>query len=430
MRIQLNSKVIVQCVAIAYFAASFLTVAYSGAKYIMVICSILIALCAAVINKGKLRVRIESYHLYTVVFLTFCFISMLWAVSYELTLQRAILILQILVVMFLIYLYYQDRSMDDLLMVAMIGGYLVSLIVLVNQGLDTYLNGILTGTRIYNDEYINANSLGMLMASSIVINFYYFIYKRKVKLWYLLSVPAFICLLGAGSRKSILLLIGGVLILIVLNNMNKKKFLNSFFKIVVLVLLLFFGIYLLSRVSAFGLLTRRFETFFNYFSSTGEVDYSTRMRVMQLNLGIQLFKENPIVGVGIDNPQVFNRQITGFNYLHNNFVELLAGGGIIGFCLYYSMYGYLLYNMLKYRSYRTKEFDICLTLLLLHLILEYGYVAYFNKETYFYFMIFFLEVRNLKQTGQKTVSYSVSKKVMHNLNVNLINKHRSGHTKQ
>lgn len=394
---KLNSNVFIQSIAIIYFAASFLNVAFSFSKYIMGICSMLIALYALALNGENLRIRLDTFHLYTSVFLIFCFISTFWAVNTDFTLEKSIVILRILVVIFLIYLYYQYRSVDDLLIVAMIGGYIVCVIVLLDQGLMVYLNGILNGIRIENENYINANTLGMLSASSIVINFYYLIYKKKIKLWYLLSIAAFICMLGSSSKKSILLLISGCLLLAILKNIDNKQFLKSVFRVLSICLFAIFLIYILSKTRALQLLSNRFEYLFNYLLGKGEADHSTLERVAMMKAGIRTFKDHMFLGVGIDNPKLFNvKQV----YLHNNYIELLAGGGIIGFALYYSMYLYLLYSMYKYRSLRTPEFDICLTLLIIHLILEYAYVSYFNKETYFYFMIFFFEVERLKQMRQ------------------------------
>lgn len=398
---KVSTNLIVQCIAVVYFATSFLTVAYSNAKYIMALCAVLIALCAAFLNSGKLRVRIDAFHLYTITFLAYCFMSILWAVNTDYTLEKSILILQILVVIFLIYLYYQDRPIDDLLMIAMFGGYVACAIVLAEQG-STYINGIVTGVRIYDDEFINANSLGMLAASSVVINFYYIIYKKKIKLWSLLSIPAFICILGAGSKKSVLMLVCGCIMLVVLKNFKKKQLLFSILRILVFLAAIIFVIYLLSKTRAFGILTRRMGFLFNYLFGKGEADHSTIERAAMAEAGRKMISEHWLAGVGIDNPQFFNVRQT---YLHNNFLELLAGGGIIGFGLYYAMYVYLLYNMYKYRSYRSDEFDVCITLLLLQIVLQYAYVAYFNKETYFYFMLFFLEVKKLQQLGKNKLQH-------------------------
>ena len=190
--------------------------------------------------------------------------------------------------------------------------------------------------------------------------------------------------------------------LVALKNFKKKQLLFSILRILILGAAIIFIIYLLSKTSAFGILTRRMDFLFNYLFGNGEADHSTIERAAMAEAGRKIISEHWLVGVGIDNPQFFNVRQT---YLHNNFLELLAGGGIIGFGLYYFMYIYLLYNMYKYRQFRSDEFDVCIILLLLHLVLEYAYVDYLSKETYFYFMIFFLEVKKLQQLGKNKLQH-------------------------
>ena len=45
-----------------------------------------------------------------------------------------------------------------------------------------------------------------------------------------------------------------------------------------------------------------------------------------------LFYQSPITGVGVNNPSVYTFFLYGKEnyYLHNNYIELLAGTGIIG----------------------------------------------------------------------------------------------------
>ena len=89
-------------------------------------------------------------------------------------------------------------------------------------------------------------------------------------------------------------------------------------------------------------------------------------------------------------------------YLHNNYIELLAGGGIIGAAVYYSMYVYLLTKTWKLRLYKNDEYGICLIVMLLLLIVDWGSVSCYSKSTYFYFMLFNLQVKNLMSIKRRS----------------------------
>lgn len=381
---------------VAYFAATFLMGAYYTTRFIMVGCVLFVVYCLVLQTKGKLLLRAEPFYLFTLLFVAYCYFTALWAADASLTADISEGILLTLILLFLLYLYYQRKPLHQLLLVIMLGGYVVCLIALAVQGMDTYLNAIRSGARVYEEKFINANMLGMIAACSIVLNFYYIIYEKKVRWWTILAVPALICLAGAGSKKGILLLAGGGFLLIVMHSFNNRKVLFSLKRIAFLIPLLVITAYFLSKTPLFAPTIERFEGVINFVTGSGKVDFSTAERIQMMEVGVQIFKRAPILGVGIDNPQLFNIRQT---YLHNNYIELLAGGGIIGFTIYYFMYAYLLYYMWKYRSYRTGEYDICLTLMLVHLALEYAYVAYYSKETYFYLMIFFLEVKHLKEAA-------------------------------
>ena len=84
-------------------------------------------------------------------------------------------------------------------------------------------------------------------------------------------------------------------------------------------------------------------------------------------------------------------------YLHNNFVEMLCGGGLVGFILYYSIYVYLFVQLFKYRKADREAFSIAIVWLGLMLIMNYGMVTYYSKTQWYYLLIHFINVSNLKR---------------------------------
>ena len=129
----------------------------------------------------------------------------------------------------------------------------------------------------------------------------------------------------------------------------------------------------------------------------GKIDSSSVKRAAYIQIGIEQFLRTPIIGIGIGSTGALLQQYYGLDtYLHNNFVELLASGGIIGFLIYYSIHMHLLYDYFKYRRKDDPYLVLCVVFLMIQLIMEYGMVSYYSKTTYCYFLIFFLEARNLK----------------------------------
>ena len=130
----------------------------------------------------------------------------------------------------------------------------------------------------------------------------------------------------------------------------------------------------------------------------GKVDHATILRNTLRALGKESFLKHPIGGVGIANPHIIVWERLNYDaYMHDNFIELLCGGGIVGFCLYYVMYAYLFKQLWRYRDVdksRVAFFSIWLGLML---IMNYGMVTYYSKLQNFYLMIHFLNVHELKR---------------------------------
>ena len=128
------------------------------------------------------------------------------------------------------------------------------------------------------------------------------------------------------------------------------------------------------------------------------MDSSTQTRQRFIQLGIEQFWKKPFLGIGIDSSgEMLAQQGEHRTYLHNNFVELLACGGIVGFSIYYSIYVYLIYNLWNLREFSKGESDICLIILGIMLVMDYGLVSYYQKAQYFYFMVCFIQVGILKR---------------------------------
>lgn len=368
-----------------------------------VVFSAAVFLFGALVNHGKIKIRFRIFYGFVAVFILFCYLSSLWAMNTHYVYIRSFVIVKTMVCIVLVYIVLdKEITVDLLLRGMMIGGYLVVFACIVYYGFGVVKTVIVSSVR-FSGLFINNNVLGMLSANTIIINLYYFIYQRKCKKFLPLIALTVIVLAAAGSRKSILLLLAGVFLLLLSYNRGNKKAIKTILRSAVFIVILIVGLYFLATSSMFGNLQVRFQGLINYYiTGEGHVNYSTLVRAELTRLGVRIFKQHPIVGIGIDNARIFGLQLTGRDYyLHNNYVELLADGGIIGFLCYYSMYIYLIYNMIKLRKYRDQEYDICFILLLMHAVMEYGFVAYYLKDTYCYFMLFFLEVGILKRKNRK-----------------------------
>ena len=161
-------------------------------------------------------------------------------------------------------------------------------------------------------------------------------------------------------------------------------------------------------LEAFSVIEKRMDGMVALFTGRGIVDSSTWLRYEYIKLGFKIFKENPIFGIGMGNARLFVSSNYGRDaYLHNNYVELLANGGIFGFLIYYYIYYLVINDLIKYFKYREKYTVVVIILMLMQLIMDYGNVSYYYKTTIFYFLIFYISIRKMKERKRsETISFN------------------------
>ena len=328
-------------------------------------------------------------------------ISSLWAIRSSWARSKGIDILEILIAMTVIYLNCQgEQCVNDLLRIIMYACYAVVIYAVLYYGVRNILDLLSSSVRIPN-EAINANQLGLCAAYAIIINLYYILYG-KLKGRDILILPYLILLDMSGSRKAIVLLGAGIIFLFVLKNWNTEKKARSALRILLILGLLALLLVIVINLPAFSNLKSRMYDLINIVAND---DYnrnnSAWIRLEYNKLGIELFKSHPLLGIGIGSANVYTSQFYGHDhFLHNNIIEMLACGGIIGFLLYYSIYFLILARFIRYRKSRDKEYDICLVLLILTLVMDYGMISYLEKSTYLFLLLFWIKSVQLK-TGKQ-----------------------------
>ena len=353
--------------------------------------TLVITFLSVIQNRYKIYVKVEAFHAFVFIFALFCFASSLWAIQANLAIEKGITIIELLVCMALLYSFYvKFESIEILLKSIMFGGYIVGIYSVYAYGINTIMMLIRQGARLDND-YTNINMIGMVCAIATILTVFYLL-NEKMHIYMILCLPDILMVAGSGSRKALVLMILGIF-LVVLFKYSSRNIVYNILKVIVIIGISYFALKMLFQSQLFSGVTSRMDSLANLFTGKGTVDGSAMKRKQMIAIGIDQFLKTPIVGIGIGNPKLINIMDA---YLHNNYVELLAGGGIVGFICYYSIYGYLIFKIIKSDLLENKTSRLVLILIVLLLVMDYGAVSYYSKSTYFYLMVFFLHVRNIK----------------------------------
>ena len=245
--------------------------------------------------------------------------------------------------------------------------------------------GTITQGRLGVGTEINSNVLAILSVCGAILTMYLYKIEKlgRVANWFRLVFYVLVILL-TGSRKGLIMIPVAVVVIQVMDGKNIFKLLrNALIGALVMVVLyhLIMNVEVLYKITGV-----RLQNLLEYLAEGSTTEASLSDRDLLPKLGMEYFKQNPWTGYGFDcfklvsgkssNGRVPIGQV-GF-YSHNNYVELLFGGGIIGFVLYYIPIIYLMIKLLKSLP-NAKHMPYLLAIMVSRLMVEYAYVSYYER---------------------------------------------------
>lgn len=362
----------------------------------MAILTCLIYICH-IIRTGYITFHFEILHKYMLLWASFIFLSSIWAINSSYSIEKGMTIIELLICISLIYESYYYSDIHRLLKIIMWSGFIVSIYTIMFVGVSSLSETIDTGGRMDNN-FANVNTIGMVASTSVIICIYlYCFYKKSFNVFF--CIPSLYVIAASGSRKALIMLLLSFIIIFYLKIKQRNKINTSLSTILniltsLIVFLLFF--FMILQSGLFDGTIMRIDGMINSFTGKGDIDSSSELRKYYRILGWKCFFENPVLGIGIGNGRILALAKTGHDcYLHCNYAELAATGGIIGLFLYYWIYVKI---VLSERKFYIKDplAAIILLLVILNLIMDYGTVSYYSKTTYFMLMIFLLHINTLK----------------------------------
>jgi O-antigen ligase len=342
----------------------------------------------------KLPISVDTYQYHILVFIAYCAITGLWAKDASASIGKAISVFEIMICMTVLYCHYSRKnSVLELLEVIRYAGYIISIYAVSFYGMDTIRSTIAAEGRLDSD-FANINTIAVLAAISIVLTFFQLMYYR-ISFSMILSIPEIIMVAATGSRKGFMIVVLGIILLFIFKYASHNLFKTILRYILIAILLIIVFRFILMLPIFFGV-EERMKGLIATFTGSGTIEHSALLRKEYIEAGIEQFKKTPIFGIGIGNSGYILMNAYGKNtYLHNNFVEMLASGGVVGFLIYYAMFLWPICIIWKYRKFGDSCKVAVIILMIILLIMDFGQVSYYSKTTYFYLMVFYLEAKLL-----------------------------------
>lgn len=244
--------------------------------------------------------------------------------------------------------------------------------------------GTITQGRLGGGTEINPNMLAILCVYGFVLSMYLRKTGKISKLsrWGRAAVYILAILL-TGSRKGLVMVI--LAMAVIRFAQERRKLLKNL--LVITGSVIGFYILIMNVPVLYDIVGVRMENLLATLTGETSGDASLEDRQQLVKLGFEYIKENPWTGYGYDCFKMVSGMgpsgkvsvgVSGF-YSHNNYVELLFGGGIIGFSLYYLSVLYLLRGLVR-NIRKDVSMPHLLAVMISILAVEYARVTYYARE--------------------------------------------------
>jgi len=322
------------------------------------------------------------------IFMCYGLLSVFWTVDVfftTFTVKRVFFVFVNLIIFYNIFKLYNDiyTAIFIGLGIGILYNVLLSLNI-IHVGYELYKDG----SERFRGSTFQPNALAgiavyTIMGSMLLLN------KAKNILWIALNViiilsSVYIIMLTMSRTALImsLLLISLLLMRIFLDDGYKKYrvYIISFLVIAIIIAPYYIDLDTLINVYK-GFEDRLAGLIEGLTSSKG--DSSTSERFVLIKMTIDIIKNNPFFGIGLDTVRV---SLFDGLYSHNNYLELLACLGPIGLLLFYSIHIITIKKILTIKDLWLKRY--LLFFMLIILISDLAGVTYYSKYLLFYVLLF------------------------------------------
>ena len=223
---------------------------------------------------------------------------------------------------------------------------------------------------------INANAMGINAAYLFGI-LLYGAKEAHWKKWYMniLAMAVAVIAILTGSRKALMMLLIfiGCYMLFWRPEKNMGHFIGRILGMASVCAII---IVLLMKVDVLhDAIGNRLETLYLQWAQGEDMDASAITRERMIEVGMQMFKKEPLLGFGHN---AFKLGGGWFTYSHNNYVELLCSLGICGFLIFYIPLVYFTVEAFRLWKRGVPGAVVPLVIFLIQFVNDWGHVSYYS----------------------------------------------------
>ncbi len=306
-------------------------------------------------------------------FVLYSFASILWAYNPGVCFHVTSRIVQCLIIQFCMAQNYSSKAaLPRCLKVFVLAAVLSSVYILSQTPLETLFK-----TRFgAASTSLNPNMFAVIYSFGALIAYFFACHMRKL-IAYPVAFYLVFMVVATGSRKSIITVLLGIFLLTIMVTNRKHHVLRLVLTVGAILLFLY---WIMTIPALYTVLGSRLDSMLGFFTNR-EADYSMTLRLTFMRVAKEIFLDNMFFGAGIINFHVLLGTVMNEStYAHNNYYELLADLGLIGFLLYYSYYVYVALATFKRVIQGSQYAKLMLTLVLSILLCDFGIVSFYTIQ--------------------------------------------------
>lgn len=258
-------------------------------------------------------------------------------------------------------------------------------------------------TLMVGDYLVNANTFGQIPIG-IACFLLFWAKKKKWKNFFLISAVIILLTVSllSGSRKTLLSIIIYIIFIAFYEypSDSAEKTIGKILGITAIFVIAYICIFNIDVL--YDTIGSRMETLFDFLDGNDTSDDSAKTRMMMMENAFEMFKNKPFFGYGLN---TFS-WLTKFNtYSHNNYVELLANLGFVGFSVYYIPLFVYFYKAYKNWAKGQDGSILPLASMFVFLVNDFANVSYFALVPHVFLAFAIgLSINNTDQTMSKEIN--------------------------
>lgn len=351
------------------------------------IATILLLISGALLIRSSWRFLRPTSHLrWYGIFILFSMLSSLWARDSSIVISAFPTMARILVVGYFLYFRITDEEDVEDVCDSLIVGTIYIIIAVIIRMINRYSLATFYLFRIGDGVGSNSNAIAILSLFMFFLAFHKFKIKRMRILNTILMASAIIIILISQSKKAIFSLLLGLIIEATINRGQTAKRYVRIIGALVLAYVMYQA--LMTVPQLYEIAGFRIEEMLATLSGNSLASHSTFNRQELIRQGIEMWKNNPILGVGLNNFSILQTVQNNSYYSHNNYVEMLSCLGIIGFAIYYSFPFWLVFGKDKANKSSQSAYTTFKTLIILILLMDVAVVSFETLQIQVIIIIF------------------------------------------